>query len=638
VGEVASVVVDSALPHLDREFDYRVPEALLDTVRAGTRVRVPFAGRLVSGVVTGLLIEATSGVKLSTIKSAAAVPSFTPAALELARSVARRYGGSLWDVLRLMAPPRVASVEKREWPAHVDPASVGRLVSGSALLAENAPQVPERAVWAALPDATRGSVPARELIAHALLTIADRDDASAIIVVPDARALSALDDAAKEAGLQSWRSRGGGDYALLDHDAGPAARYGNYLAAMYGEARIVVGTRPAVLQPVPRLASITVWDDGSDALLDAHAPYFHARTVAALRAQREECALLLASFAPSVDAAALVSHGFAEAMVPSREEAREAAPMVNIVGEESRLREGGASRHWMPSAAWRGITESAREHPVAVLVPRAGYVTALACARCHTWAECPHCEGELALPTPDSAPTCRDCGTEHRDLHCAQCSSARFSAARQGVEAIAAQLQRMAPRVDVALSSAATGVLDDSSVAQGIVVATPGALPAVDGGYLRLVIIGADRPTPGGLGAELTAIRWWINAAALVRAGADGGTVTLVGDVLPSVRRALQAWDPWTAAVDAYEERRELGLPPVRRALRLDGAPDALDAARRALAPLRDATLAVDPGGATVLVSRGDAQRAVDALRELVVARSKAGESPLRLRVDAPLP
>ncbi|HET8926481.1 MAG TPA: hypothetical protein VFN24_01470, partial [Microbacterium sp.] len=38
---VARVLIDSPLPQLDRLFDYRVPEALIEQARPGVRVRVP---------------------------------------------------------------------------------------------------------------------------------------------------------------------------------------------------------------------------------------------------------------------------------------------------------------------------------------------------------------------------------------------------------------------------------------------------------------------------------------------------------------------------------------------------------------------------------------------------------------------
>ena len=39
---------------LGKEFDYEVPEALVDRVALGSRVKVPFGSREVMGVVTGL--------------------------------------------------------------------------------------------------------------------------------------------------------------------------------------------------------------------------------------------------------------------------------------------------------------------------------------------------------------------------------------------------------------------------------------------------------------------------------------------------------------------------------------------------------------------------------------------------------
>ena len=48
---VARVAVDISLPHLDRPFDYLVPEALAESAVPGSQVRVRFAGRLTSGFV-----------------------------------------------------------------------------------------------------------------------------------------------------------------------------------------------------------------------------------------------------------------------------------------------------------------------------------------------------------------------------------------------------------------------------------------------------------------------------------------------------------------------------------------------------------------------------------------------------------
>ncbi|MEI6374588.1 MAG: primosome assembly protein PriA, partial [Actinomycetes bacterium] len=51
VEPIARVMVDSPLPHLDRPFDYLITAAQHDSVSAGVRVRVRFAGKDVAGIV-----------------------------------------------------------------------------------------------------------------------------------------------------------------------------------------------------------------------------------------------------------------------------------------------------------------------------------------------------------------------------------------------------------------------------------------------------------------------------------------------------------------------------------------------------------------------------------------------------------
>lgn len=644
---VARVCIDSPLPHLDRLFDYAIPDKLRENVSVGTRVRVAFAGRLVSAVVVERGESSTFEGSLAPIKSAAARPSYTPQAVQLAQAIARRFAGSLWDVLRLMAPPRVASVEKREWAeasvAAEAYAQAYRLLSQD--IGDAAPVAlrdKDRVVWEALPHAgSPASVPALELLLPALAQCAQ--GRSAIVVVPDQRALAAVEVCLEEAGLHRWTARSGGQVAVLDHDHGPAPRYGAYMAAMLGKVSLVIGTRPTVMQPVPHLGAIVVWDEASTTYADPHAPYPHARTMAAMRADSENCALMMAGYGLSVEALSLVEHGWARLVEADRTAARARTPVMTVLTDAAREAEGGSGWHWMPGSAWRSLLTAGQKGPVAVVVPRAGYVQALACARCEQWAACVECEGTLRMDRHGAAPVCVRCAHVHQHWHCPQCHSPQVKQVRQGVERIAEQLSQMAPEWTVHLSSGATGTLSDGTVSSGLVVATPGALPAVDGGYSHIVVVGAQMPAAGALGGELAAIRWWLNVAAMVRSRRESGGVTLVGELPAVVRHALVAWQPAQAARDAYQERLELSLPPVRRAILMQGDPEVIE---RAVAHVRhgsdaysgdDVTVVPSPQGVTLLTSRAAAQPVVDSVRTLQQRWSKEGAGELRLRVDAEL-
>lgn len=646
-GTVARVCVDSALPHLDRPFDYSIPASLADVVTIGSRVRVRFAGRLVSAVVISIASASDFAGKLTPIHSSAKVPSYTAAAIELAQAVARRYGGSLWDVLRLMAPPRVASLEDRAWngPAgiverYADAAAAPRPDAVGLDITELARGA--RVVWQALPEPGRAAATPVAALAAAAAAAAVHEQ-SAIIAVPDARALAALEAELARLGLRRWNVRTGGEVAVLDTDDGANARYGSYLAAMHGLARVVIGTRAVALQPVPALGFVALWDDGSPTYDDPHAPYWNARSVAAWRAELEGAGMLIASYTPTVESLALANHGWATLAAPSRATVRAVAPAIEVVGDDKRTAEGASGWHWMPGSVWRAARKAVAEGPVAIVVPRTGYVRAVACGSCGEWAECRDCGGTLRQDHVTAPLVCRDCGKEQPDWHCAHCQGRRIKQVRQGVERIAEQVRAMAKDVPVAISSGATGVLGDASVGEGFVVATPGAVPAIPGGYAAAVVIGAEAPASGGLGAEMRAVRWWLSVAALARPRGDGGRVYLVGTLPDAARRALETWDPLSAAQDAFAERTELSLPPARRSIQIVGDRPAITLALSVsvegerLERHREANVAPTKDGALLLVTRRSAQSIIDALRQRQVELSKDGDAGFRMRVDGPL-
>ena len=124
---VAQVLIETSLPHLDRIFDYLVPENLDDDAVPGARVKARFGGQEMSGYITRRTSEVPEGVKLAPLaKVVSAQPVLTEELLRLATSVAERYAGNVSDVLRAAIPPRVAKVDKefaaREAGQPADPA------------------------------------------------------------------------------------------------------------------------------------------------------------------------------------------------------------------------------------------------------------------------------------------------------------------------------------------------------------------------------------------------------------------------------------------------------------------------------------------------------------------------------------
>jgi len=598
---VARIAVDLPLAHLDRPFDYLVPERLADQARPGVRVRVRFAGQLTDGF---LIERAEASEHQGSLRYldrvVSAEPVLTPEIAGLARAVADRYAGTLADVLRLAVPQRHAATEAAGpagGPAGAEPgdgpqqAAVpggppprpaagpwARYPAGLSFLDAVAAGRPARAAWTALPGP---SWP--EEIARAAVTAASAER-GVVIVVPDARDLARVDEALAALAPP-------GTHVTLTADLGPAERYRRWLAVLRGAARIAAGTRAAMFAPVRNLGLVVLWDDGDDLHAEPRAPYPHAREVLALRAHRAGAAALIGGFARTTELTQLVKTGWAHQLGADRQTVRVTAPRVRPAADDNELRrDEGATVARLPSLALRTAREALTAGPVLVQVPRRGYLAGVACARCRTPARCTRpagdsqCNGPLRLSGPHAAPDCRWCGalatgpasaapagTAAAGWRCSNCGHGKLRATITGATRTAEELGRAFPGVPVRTSGGDL-VLAKVPAQPALVIATPGAEPLAD--YAAALLLDGwallSRPS---LRAAEEALRRWLAAAALVR---PDGTVLVHADAALPATQALVRWDPVTFAERDLAERAELGFPPAVRMAAVSGEPAAV--------------------------------------------------------------
>jgi primosomal protein N' (replication factor Y) len=679
---VARVVLDVSLPHLDRPFDYLVAADDDGAAQPGVRVRVRFAGRLVSGFVVERAAASEHEGRLAMLDRVVSPEVvLTPSVARLCRAVADRYAGTLADVLRLAVPPRHARVEaetNEDSGAGVDrsatapdtpsaaaeaPPAAGAppagpedgvksdtvwqaYPAGPSFLTAVAEGRPARAVWSALPGEdwpTRLAEAARS---------AWGGGRGAIVIVPDARDLQRL-EAALTAVLPADA------YVTLSADLGPAERYRRFLAVSRGRCRVVAGTRGAIFAPVAGLSLVAVFDDGDDLLAEPRAPYPHAREIAALRSMHDGAALLIGGFARTAEGQMLVESGWARALAAPRAVVRERAPRIEAAGDDFARGAGSAAANarLTPAAfeAARGALDNGA--PVLVQVPRGGYLPGLSCAGCRRPARCRRCRGPLAVPRGARTPTCRWCGVAEPRWVCPACGGTRFRATVTGATRTAEEVGRAFPGARL-LVSAVGKVRDRVDAAPLIVVATPGAEPVADGGYgAALLLDGGLMLSRPDLRAAEETVRRWMAAAALVRPSSAGGRVVIGADVALTAVQAVLRWDPATFAAAELAGRRELGFPPIVAMASLEGGEAAVgDAIAELRAPASADVLGPVPlwrpgragqaAGAgvdeseplvrtLVRVPPADRKELAAALKTLAAAQSarKAGD-PVRIEID----
>jgi primosomal protein N' (replication factor Y) (superfamily II helicase) len=579
---VARVAIDIPLSHLDRPFDYAVTAEQNAEAVPGARVRVRFAGRLRDGFILERVAEADHDGALTPLtKIISSEPVLTSEIARLIRKVADHYAGTFADVMRLAVPPRHAATEQaervttRRLPPDDHPA--GPLMdypTGTEFLAALRAGRSPRAMWQVTPSAAHsGDWPLG--LASAARACAD-SGRGAVIIVPDQADLDRLGEACTQ-------TLGAG-FAVLVAESGPAARYRAFLSALRGDVHVVIGNRAAAYAPVHDLGLVGLWDDGDDLLAEQRAPYPHARDVLALRAADAKTGVLFASHARTAELQRWLERGWLRELAEDRVAVRHTAPRVKVTADTDYAlqRDPGARTARLPHEVFDMMRATLPQGPVLVQVPRAGYLVALVCQDCREPMRCAFCGGPTKahgaglVEVATVRASCAWCGRPQVDWTCPICGSYRVRAPIVGAERTAEELGKAFPQTPVrqSIGGKRIGSVADHSA---IVVATPGAEPRAVGGYAGAVLLDTSLLLlRQDLRAAEEALRRWLNVVALVRSGADGGSVIAVGESSGRALQALVRLDPGGFAARELRERTAAHFPPAITLITVEGPQEAL--------------------------------------------------------------
>jgi primosomal protein N' (replication factor Y) (superfamily II helicase) len=635
---VARVVVELEPLHLDRPFDYRIPDEL--ELQVGQRVQVVFGGRMVRGLVVDVADHSeVDADRLLPIRRVLGDHVWVRSdELGLLRWAADRFGAPLADVVRHALPARTVDVERRAGEAgwfppgaarrpSSDPAPDPEQLAASWQVYGEAGRVLRDAVaggtgsflWRPLP----GEDVAARLAELAQLSLAgDRD---VLVLVPDP-ASPVADAVVAAAGDLAVDLRGG---------PSPRVQYRRWLEARCGVARVVVGERGAAWVPLDRLGLAVVLDEANPAFKERRSPRHHAREVVLERARRAGGVGLAVGTVPSAVAWRLLRERRLTAVTPSREAERADRPQVLIVTGET-----GQAKARLPREALGALRTATGHGGYGVLLAgRRGEGRALVCAGCGERHPCPTCASSLTIVR--GGPFCWGCGWRaSRVRPCAACRSTQVVALAAGTARFAAELRRgldapvavlegyaqPAPPPPAVLVMTRGSVLDAPPGPVGAVV-----LPDLDDALARPSLDAAE----DALRLAVAVASWTVHGR---RRQPPGTVVVPTRDPEHHAVRALAAWDLgafWRAEVGV---RTPLRFPPVAHALRLEVAgedPRELVAQVRAALPPTDDLLGPIPveDRQGVLLKTDDRAATLAALRPLRERWSKAGVDA-RLDVD----
>jgi primosomal protein N' (replication factor Y) (superfamily II helicase) len=635
---VARVVVEVEPLHLDRPFDYRIPDDL-DLV-VGQRVQVVFAGRMVRG----LVLEVTDRTeveadRLLPVRRALGEHAWVREdELGLLRWAAGRFGAPLADVVRHALPSRTVEVERAATAAGWFPPGAGRRPSSDPapdLATLDTAWEPYGDPGRGLRDAVAGGqgsflwrpLPGEDIAARLaeLAQLCLAGDRDVLLVVPDP-ASPVADAVVSAAGDLAVDLRGG---------PSPRVQYRRWLEARCGVARVVVGERGAVWFPLDRLGLAVVLDEASPVHKERRSPRHHAREVVLERARRAGGVGLAVGTVPSAVAWRLLRERRLTAVTPSREAERRARPNVQVVTEQP-----GQARARLPREALRALREATQAGAYGVLLAgRRGEGRALVCASCGERHSCPTCASSLTIIR--GGPFCWGCGWRARRVSpCHACRSTEVVALAAGTARFATELERGLDAPVAVLE----GYAQPAPPPPAVLVMTRGSVLDAPPGPVGAVVLPDldDALARPSLDAAEDALRLAVSVAGWT---VHGRRRTEPGTVVVPTREpghhaisALAAWDLGAFWRTEVSIRTPLRFPPIAHAIRLEVAADEpMQLLREVRAALPDGDDVLGPvpveGRQGLLIKSEDRDASLAGLRTLREAWSKAGVEA-RLDVD----
>ena len=439
---VARVALDVPLAKL---FDYAAPECV--ELSPGDRVAVPFGARQEIGVVVEA--NAASALPAERIKRVSErrddAPRLPAEWLELIRFLSGYYQRPLGETIIASLPPRLRSVRPlpKKALAPPDTPASPRFVPQHALTADQSRA--DEAIAASLGSfhawllhGVTGSGKT-EVYLHLIARVLEAGG-QALVLVPEISLTPQLEGRFREAFPEAR-------LALLHSALEDVPRTAAWLAAARGEAGIILGTRLAVLAPLPKLVLIVVDEEHDASFKQQEGLRYSARDAAVYRAKARGCPVVLGTATPSLE----TWHNWRQARYERLELPERAAPGAKLPAVRTVDLRDDPAEDGFSKATVRAIGERlARGEQSLVFINRRGYAPVLACEACGWAASCGRCTAHLVLHAADRRLRCHHCGAqEGLPRACPTCGNVDLKPIGRGTQRVEESLARRYPQARI---------------------------------------------------------------------------------------------------------------------------------------------------------------------------------------------
>lgn len=496
---IAEVIVDVAHSQVDKIFEYVCPPDL----KVGSRVKVPFGGRQLTGFVIGLkqtsLYPAEKLKKITSICDE--VPALVPECFSLMQSIANRYKVPKASSLRLFLPSEMRTDKVHEiYEKYVKRTGATITLSKSAKKQQDALDFmvdkDEFNFTLLCEKFGRGAI--NSLIEKGALTLEKRkklrapttdygeEESPKILTPAQEQAVRGIESATQTVNLihgvtgsgkteiylsviadiikrgktaiflvpeisltpqmlSQLRRRFKGEAAILHSGLSAGEKFDEWWRLRTGEAKIAIGARSAVFAPLENLGVIIIDEEHDSSYNSESAPRYSTIEVAKMRAEYNGCKLVLGSATPSVETYKMAKEGQYNLITLTERINKRAMPEIIIADMRREVRRGNNGP--FSSALKDELAKTLQKGNQAIIfINRRGYSQTVICRDCGYVAKCEHCDVSLTYHSEEDCLKCHYCGTKYHMLSaCPDCGGHHLRYSGTGTQRVVADLKTLFP-------------------------------------------------------------------------------------------------------------------------------------------------------------------------------------------------
>ena len=260
-----------------------------------------------------------------------------------------------------------------------------------------------------------------------------KEGKSAIVLVPE---ISLTPQTVKR-----FVSRLGNNIAVLHSRLSEGEKYDEYRKIAKGEVKIVIGARSAVFAPLKNIGIIIIDEEHSTTYKQESNPKYNTIDVAIERIKNNKAKLVLGSATPTIET-------FTKAYVNKYQlvELKKRAnnmdlPLVEIVDMNENSNKG---KHFSKQLIEKIKEKLEKKEQIILLLNRRGYASFITCSSCGYVSKCPNCDVTLTYHKTSDMERCHMCGYASKKLEvCPKCHEKAIKNLGMGTEKIEEELNTL---------------------------------------------------------------------------------------------------------------------------------------------------------------------------------------------------